>query len=248
MYTYKLTISYDGTAYHGWQIQPNGSSIQQILRDILQVILRVDSITLIGAGRTDAGVHAIGQVAHFRHEELVDLLRLQRSLNGMLPRDIRIKAIDLVQNDFHAQYSAKGKEYHYHLYMDPVMDPFRRLYCWHVTSKIDIELLKQAATLFVGEHDFTTFANEAHEGSASRDPIRTLSRLDVVAIEGGIRLEFEADGFLYRMVRNITGTLVVVALGKKELSEIKSLFESRDRRKAGAGAPPQGLFLYRVNY
>lgn len=247
MHKYKLTIAYDGTQYHGWQIQPHSLSIQQIIQEAISLVLR-QPIVLIGSGRTDAGVHAQGQIAHFTSQIPVDLHRLKYSLNGIIPHDIRIKSIDSVELDFHSQRSAVGKVYHYHLYLNPTMDPFRRLYCWHVHAPINIRLLHQASTLFLGTHDFTAFANESHRGSAAKNPIRTLFRLDVIEEEGGVRLEFEADGFLYRMVRNIVGTLVDISTGKRPLDDIQKIFSSKDRRQASMAAPPQGLFLMQVNY
>ncbi len=247
MYAYKLIIAYDGTCYSGWQIQPNASSIQQVLQNVLKILLRT-SVPVIGSGRTDAGAHAYGQVAHFKHTQFLDLSRFLLSLNGILPRDIRIKKIEPVSLDFHAQYSAIGKEYHYYLHLDPVMDPFRRLYCWHIHQKIDLDTLVKGSTYFVGTHDFTSFANEAHTGSAAHDPIRTLYRLDIKNIEEGVRFEFEGDGFLYKMVRNIVGTLVEAASGKRPLEEIQTILEMKDRRRAGIAAPSRGLFLVRVDY
>jgi pseudouridylate synthase I len=244
---YKLTISYDGTNYCGWQVQPNGVSIQEVIQKHLKTILRTE-ITIIGSGRTDAGVHAMGQVANFLFPETVDIYRLHGSINGLLPPDIRINNIVEVPADFHAQYSPKGKTYHYHLHLDRVQNPFRRHYNLHVKEKIDLECLKEAAKLFVGTHDFTSFANEAHLGTASRDPIRTLKRLDVVNQEGGIRLEFEADGFLYKMVRNIVGTLLDIGAGKLSKENVKEIFNAKDRRQAGKAAPPHGLFLMHVDY
>lgn len=247
MYNYKLTIAYDGTHYCGWQIQPNGVTIQQTIQEKISVILRCP-VVLIGSGRTDAGVHARGQVAHFRAEQLIDLGKFLVSINALLPRDIRVLFVERADLSFHAQYSATGKIYHYHLYLDKVMDPFKRLYCWHLHHPVDVDLLMQAAKLFVGTHDFTSFSNEAHSGSASRDPIRTLQRLDVVREIGGIRLELEADGFLYKMVRNIVGVLTEVAGGKKCLDDIPRIFEAKDRRLAGKAVPPEGLFLMHVKY
>lgn len=248
MYCYKLKIAYDGTHYSGWQIQPNGSSIQQHIQEALKLILNSHQVVVIGSGRTDAGVHALGQIAHFIHHNEIDLRKTLNSLNGLLPKDIRVFWLELAEAGFHAQYSAKGKEYHYHLYIDRVMDPFKRLYCWHLYQKIDLGRLNQAAAKFIGTHDFTSFANEAHAGCAAKDPIRTLWRLDVTDEPGGVRLEFEGDGFLYKMVRNITGTLVDVASGKLSLDEIDVIFNCRDRRKASSAAPAQGLFLVKVDY
>jgi len=247
LHNFKLTIAYDGTAYCGWQIQPNGVSIQEIIQNHIQTIVR-KKVTLIGSGRTDAGVHALGQVAHFHFDEPLNLYRLQGSLNGLLPHDIRIYQIVETSHDFHAQYSAISKTYHYRLHLDRILNPFKRLYSLHVREKIDLTLLKETASLFLGTHDFTSFANEAHAGSAAKDPIRTLHRLDIVEEEGGIRLEFEADGFLYKMVRNIVGTLLEVASGKRRRQEIPEIFAANDRRYAGKAAPPLGLFLMHVSY
>src|SRR5205814_82447 len=161
---------------------------------------------LTGSGRTDAGVHAKAQVAHFSCSSKIDIQRLMGSLNGLLPRDIRIMQIQMVADDFHARYSATGKIYHYHIQLDRNLSPFNRHYSVYVTHPIDLHLLKQAAALFIGTHDFSSFANQAHSGSAARGAVRTLKRLDVIEEPGGLRLEFEGNGFLYKMVRNIVGT------------------------------------------
>lgn len=248
MHCYKLTLTYDGTHYSGWQIQPNGPSIQQHLQESLAEFMSEDSVTVIGSGRTDAGVHALNQIAHFKTEHELNLNRLRLALNGLLPRDIRVKKVEIVPLKFHSQYSAIGKEYHYHLYLDRVMNPFRHLYCWHVLRKIDFNLLQEAAALFVGTHDFTSFANEPHAGSVTKNPVRTIYRLDVCPVEDGLRLEFEGNGFLYKMVRNIVGTLVDVASYRLTIAELISIFEAKDRRQSGPAAPPQGLFLVRVDY
>lgn len=249
---YRLTIAYDGTQYHGWQIQPNGISIQEIIENTLKILLKRD-IHIIGSGRTDAGVHAKAQIAHFKYyldenTKELDLYKMMASLNGILPLDIRIKKIEEAPTDFHSQYSAKGKIYHYHICLDKIQEPFNRLYSWHMHWPIDRKLLFEATQLFIGTHDFTSFANEAHRGSASKDPVRTIQRLDVIDEEGGIRLEFEADGFLYKMVRNIVGMLIQVASGKEPLDRIKEVFVAKNRQIAPQSAPPQGLFLYEVKY
>jgi tRNA pseudouridine38-40 synthase len=247
MHKYKLTLAYDGTHYGGWQIQPNAISIQALLEKALSTILRTPTCA-ISSGRTDAGVHARGQVAHFIAEPPQDLLRLQRSLNGILPPDIRVLSLEEAAPDFHARYSAVSKEYHYHLHLERTTDPFKRLYAYHDYSPLDLDKMKVAANCFVGTHDFTTFANEASKGSAAKNPVRTITRLDLCLEPGGVRLEFEGNGFLYKMVRNITGTLLEVARGKISIDEIPGLFEARDRRIASPAAPPHGLFLMKVNY
>ncbi|MBS0616112.1 MAG: tRNA pseudouridine(38-40) synthase TruA [Verrucomicrobia bacterium] len=244
---YKLLLAYDGTQYGGWQVQPNAISIQATLENALTIVLRTP-IAITGAGRTDAGVHALGQVAHFSFLEPLDCFRILGSLNGLLPPDIRVLSLEPVPDEFHARYSAKSKIYHYHLHLDPVMNPFYRLYRHHIHFSLDLELLRSAASLFIGTHDFSAFANEAAEGAAAKNPIRTLSRLDIVPQEGGVRLEFEGESFLYKMVRNITGTLLDVCRGKISLESIPDIFASKDRRKGGTAAPAQGLFLVKIHY
>lgn len=174
--------------------------------------------------------------------------RLLASLNGLLPEDIRIKEIQEVPLDFHARYSAKSKIYHYHLQLGRALNPLKRLYAAHVPNVLNLPLLKQACALFVGTHDFTSFANEAHRGSASRDAVRTVTRLELVEEPGGVRLEFEADGFLYKMVRNITGTLLEVGKLRLPLEKVQEIMCAKDRKRTPAAAPPHGLFLIQVNY
>lgn len=245
--TYKLTISYDGTNYSGWQIQPHSPSIQELIKKALSTILR-EEITLIGSGRTDAGVHAIGQVAHFRTAKEFSLKTLHFALNCMLPKDIRIMDFEPIDSTFHAQYSAIGKIYHYNLWLDDIVDPTKRLFTHHVQGPFDLNLLHESAKLFLGKNDFSSFANSASEGSASKNPIRTLKRLESVTQEGGIRLEFEGDGFLYKMVRNIMGTLLDVSSKKRSIDDIPLIFSSKDRRLCSRAAPAQGLFLFKVLY
>jgi tRNA pseudouridine38-40 synthase len=247
MNKYKLTIAYDGTAYSGWQIQNNAVSIQSLLEEALATLLRAPT-PVFASGRTDAGVHAKAQVAHFTSEIAPDLKRLHLSLNGVLPDDIRILSVEKASPDFHARYSAVSKEYHYHLHLERTTDPFKRLYAYHDYSLLDLEKMKEAAKYFIGTHDFTTFANEASKGSAAKNPVRTITRLDICHEPGGIRLEFEGDGFLYKMVRNITGTLLDVARGKIPIESIPQLFEAKDRSLAPPAAPSRGLFLVKVNY
>lgn len=244
---YKLTIAYDGTNYCGWQVQTAKESIQKLIQTALQTVLRC-SIDLSGSGRTDAGVHAEGQTAHFDYEGELDPKKLRLSLNGLLPIDIRIVDVEEVSPTFHARYSARAKIYHYYLHLDRVASPFERLYRYHVLKRLDLDRLRLAASAFLGSHDFTSFANEPQKGAVAHDPVRELKRLGISPIQGGVKLEFEADGFLYKMVRNITGTLIECAANRIEVSEIPFILAAKDRRKAGAGAPAHGLFLHRVVY
>lgn len=247
MTRYKIIIAYDGTHYCGWQVQVGKDSIQALVQKALQTVLR-HPIGLTGSGRTDAGVHAEGQTAHFDTEILIQREKFRIAINALLPSDIRILDVEETLLDFHARYSAKAKVYHYYLHLNQVASPFDRLYRYHVFKKIDLGQMREAAKAFLGTHDFTSFANEPQRGSVAHDPIRTLTHLDLQEIEGGVRLEFKADGFLYRMVRNITGTLIACASGQIKPSDIASIFAAKDRRRAFQSAPPQGLFLHRVIY
>jgi len=247
MQKYKLTLAYDGTAYSGWQIQINAVSIQSLLEGALSTLLRTPT-SVIASGRTDAGVHAKGQVAHFSSETAPDLKKLLHSLNGILPNDIRILSVEKAAPDFHARYSAVSKEYHYHLHLEQTTDPFKRLYSYHDYSPLDLEKMRLAANSFIGTHDFTSFANEASKGSAAKDPVRTITRLEICEEPGGVRLEFEGDGFLYKMVRNITGMLLEIARGKIAVESIPAFFAAKDRSVAPPAAPSRGLFLVKVNY
>lgn len=243
----KLTIAYDGTGYGGWQVQPNAVSIQELIEKALSTLLR-EPISLIGAGRTDAGVHAQGQTAHFTTSSDLDYKRLLLSSNALLPPDIRILAAEEKAADFHARYDATGKIYHYRLHLAPSADPFKRLYSYHIPYPLDLAAMRQAAAHFIGTHDFTSFANEADRGSAGKNPVRSLYRLDMVLEEEGVRLEFEGEGFLYKMVRNIVGALLDVARGKLAAEEIPAIFASRDRKRAPMAAPAHGLSLVQVIY
>lgn len=242
---YKLTLSYDGTAYAGWQVQPNGVTIQELLERTLKLLLG-SPIRVTGSGRTDSGVHAYEQVAHFDSQNPLDSSRIHHSLNKLLPPDIRILKLEECSDTFHARFSARGKIYRYHIYLDPIRSPFKTKTSHHVKGPFDLELLKRGAEHFIGTHDFRSFTNES--SSQKKSTTRTIYRLDVIEEPGGLYLEFEGNGFLYKMVRNIVGTLLDIAQGKIALEELKSVFEKRDRRAAGRAAPPQALFLVKVIY
>lgn len=242
-----MIVAYDGTPFGGWQVQPNAVSIQELIQKALTTILR-SPIALTGSGRTDAGVHALGQIAHFTAPTSIDIGKTLASLHGLLPPEIRILAITEAPTDFHARYSATSKTYHYRLHLDKVPDPFKNNYAFHVFHPVDVELLKQAASHFIGTHDFSSFANEASRGSAAKDAVRTLSRIDIIIEPGGVRLELEGDGFLYKMVRNIVGTLLDVCAGKIPIDALPSILAAKDRRLAGKAAPPHGLYLAEVKY
>ena len=244
---YKLTLAYDGTAFSGWQIQPNGISIQELVQKALQTVTR-EEILLIGSGRTDAGVHALCQTAHFSLDAPLNGYRFLNACNALLPPAIKLLSLDGVSEDFHARYSTIGKKYRYCLHLNFVSNPFERAYSWHVPGKCDVERMQQAIPHFLGTHDFTSFANEAKTGACSKNPVRSLRRLEIVPLNGGFALEFEGDGFLYKMVRNIVGTLVDVGRGKIEPAAIPSIILGKNRSLAGRAAPPHGLFLVSAEY
>jgi tRNA pseudouridine38-40 synthase len=244
---YKMHIAYDGTGFGGWQIQKNAFTIQQEVEKALSTIVR-QPVSIYGAGRTDAGVHAEGQVAHFDIDIAFDMYKGLSSLNALLSKQIRILHIEMVEKDFHARFSAKGKEYHYRITTGPFSDPFLLSYAWHIPRALDFHAIKEAKEHLIGTHDFSSFANEADRGSASKNAVRTLSRIDVDVQDKEVRLIFVGDGFLYKMVRNITGALIEVGTAKKKAGQIPLILEGKDRRQAGAAAPAHGLVLAKVFY
>lgn len=244
---YQLIIAYDGTAYCGWQVQKTGFSIQRLIQTALEKLLQ-HPVSLTGSGRTDKGVHANGQTAHFDTQKLIEPSRLRLAVNSLLPADIRILKVLPAASDFHARYSAFSKIYHYHLHLEVPSDPFTHPYRHTVRGHCDLNLIRKAIPHLLGTHDFTSFANHANKGSAARGAIRTLYRLDLIEQKGGVRLEFEANGFLYKMVRNITGLLLSVGANKISPEEVPKIIEAKTRKIPFKPAPAQGLFLHQVCY
>jgi tRNA pseudouridine38-40 synthase len=248
MRTLKLTLAYDGTAYAGWQVQPGQSTVQGALETAWHEITG-ESIRALASGRTDAGVHALGQVVGVRTESSMETDVLRRALNARLPHDIAVlEATDAVDG-FHAIRDARRKRYRYVIHDAPVRDVFRRAYCWHYPSRLDAEAMGRAARALLGKHDFSSFETS---GSPRQSPVRTIHGLDVPRGEregcDRITIEVEADGFLYNMARAIVGTLVEVGRGAQDESWPGEVLRAADRRAAGPTAPPQGLFLVRVEY
>jgi len=241
----KLLIEYDGTNYLGWQIQPKGPTIQGMLEDKIK-LLTGESIQLFGSGRTDAGVHALGQVAHFKTQSQMDLRSMQRALNSLLPRDIVIQKIEEVEEGFHARKQSKSKIYEYRILNRSLRSAFYRGYVWHIPQKLNMTQMKKATQGLIGEHDFSAFRTV---GSSTRTAVRRVIRAEWKrGREGLIRFEIEANGFLKQMVRSIVGTLVDVGKGKINPGEFQRILESKDRKKAGPTAPAKGLFLKEVKY
>lgn len=240
----RLTISYDGTNYHGWQRQPREISIEETLRSALEKILSHE-VKIYAGGRTDAGVHAMGQVANFRTEKNIDNANLARGLNSILPADIRIRESQDADEAFHARYSAKSKTYVYCILNQPYNSPFLSRYVLHAPYSLDVAAMKGAIRHVVGEHDFAAFKkkNEAYKST-----VREVKRAGVATKGRMVFVIIEATGFLRYMVRNIAGTLLLAGRGKMEGEEFKRVLEARQREGAGPTAPPQGLFLREINY
>ena len=240
----KLTIEYDGTCYHGWQIQPNVETIQETIEGKLAQITG-GTVRLVASGRTDTGVHAVGQVAHFETHSSLDVLTFLKALNSLLPEDIRVKDVEEVEEAFHARFSAKGKVYEYRIFNGEVRSPFHRHFSWFVPGKLDLASMREAAMKLRGRHDFSSFCST---GSDHLSHIREIYAIDVGMRRDLIIIEVEANAFLKQMVRNIVGTLVEVGRRKLTPSQFGDVLEARDRRRAGIAAPAQGLFLVKVNY
>lgn len=244
MSTYKLTLEYDGTRYAGWQNQPNQSTVQQAIEQALAQITQIH-IPIIAAGRTDAGVHAKGQVISFQSDKPLSPYEWIRALNGLLPPDISVQQAVEVPDTFHARYSALGKIYEYRILRAPHRSALDRYRLWHVPQALDLEAMKEAVTYFLGTHDYSSFQNSPTD---TKNPICTLKTFTVEQEDTLIRLQVEANRFLKQMVRSIVGTLGEVGLGKRQPSDIKQILEAVDRRAAGKTAPPQGLYLVKVLY
>ncbi len=246
--TLKLLIAYDGTRYGGWQTQrgpqATAPSIQQTLETTLSRITQ-QRIQLVGSGRTDAGVHAAGQVAHCRMQCAMTLSRLRHSLNQLLPDDIVVRRIQRAPADFHARFDARRKRYRYHIWNSPVRDPFRRHYVHQVTASLDVRAMRRAARRLVGRHDFRRFQTTGHP---VRSTVRTIHRLTLRHAPPLLTLEIDANGFLYHMVRAIAGTLIDIGRGRWQPSVIESLLRRRSDAPAIVTAPARGLTLVHVIY
>jgi tRNA pseudouridine38-40 synthase len=243
----RLTLEYVGTAYHGWQIQPGVATIQGTFEERLAVALR-HPVAARGAARTDAGVHALGQVASVVVPEEVDTLRLHRSINALLPDDIAVRRVERVPDEFHARHSARGRVYRYRILQGAAVSPFDRGFAAHVRGHLDVEAMDRAARLLVGTRDFSSFRAA---GDVSESPIKEV-RSSRVEREPGrddlIVYTVEASSFLQHMVRALAGTLIEVGRGRWAPETVGTILEAKDRRAAGPTAPARGLFLVRVIY
>ncbi|MGC9316981.1 MAG: tRNA pseudouridine(38-40) synthase TruA [Armatimonadota bacterium] len=239
-----LIVQYDGTDYHGFQRQPNVPSVQEELEGALSRLLE-HQVSVTGAGRTDAGVHALGQTVTFETDSTIPTRRIVLALNALLPGTVSAVGAQEVPADFHPRYDATGKLYGYRILNRELPSPFICRYAWHVRRPLDVSLMRDAAARLIGEHDFAAFSSA---GMSVSTTVRTLRRLDV-NVEGDLlELRAEADGFLYMMVRRIVGALVEVGRGRLSVEEVGRILEGRDRTRAAFVAPPQGLSLIRVMY
>ena len=239
----KLTIEYDGTRYHGWQRQANAATVQQALEEGTARVVGHE-VTLYGSGRTDAGVHALGQVASFRTSSRIPAERLPHAINANSPDDIAVLRAEDVPSDFHARYSAKRKTYRYSIVCRPTRPAVGAAFVYWHSSPLDVAAMRQGAALFLGEHDFAAFESHS-EGEGS---VRAIFRSEW--LQDGERLDYyvAANGFLYNMVRAMAGTLLDVGSGKRPAEDVARLLACRDRKLAGRTAPAKGLCLMSVEY
>ncbi len=253
--TFKLIIEYDGTDYSGWQSQDNSITIQQKIEEVLEQLFQ-QKITLHGSGRTDAGVHAVAQVASFsingggnrgimKRGERLERGRVRLALNSLLPGDIVIKEIREMPPGFHARHDAKGKRYRYVVLNRPYASALCERLCCFFSYPLDVSRMRRAAGALVGRHSFRAFSSESFQ---EKSYVRNLKRLTISKDGPWFTFIFEADGFLYNMIRNIVGTLLEVGRGKMEPENVRGILKSEKRRLAGPKAPPQGLYLEKVFY
>jgi tRNA pseudouridine38-40 synthase len=242
----KLILEYDGTNYHGWQSQAGSGAqtIQELLEHALKTVTNEDTKTF-ASGRTDAGVHAYGQVVNFHTQSPLPITAWVPSLNHLLPEDIRVLSSEEVPEQFHARYSARGKIYKYRILNRRTATALDRHFAWQVNLGLNLRKMRQASLYLLGKHDFSAFRGS---GCAAKSPVRTLKKVQIRKSGDVIEIWLEADAFLQYMVRNITGTLVEVGLGRFKPGDIKEILKGCDRSMAGRTAPPQGLYLVGVHY
>ncbi len=245
MKNYGFTVSYDGSRYEGWQRQTRTKeTIQGKLEETLEKVTG-EKGQVIGAGRTDAGVHALGQYANVHLEGPYPAEKLEDAWNWALPDDISIHRLEEKEDRFHSRFSARTKHYRYRIRMSSEKDVFARRYVWQLGEKLDVDAMKKGAALLLGTHDFTSFCGNRH---MKKSAVRTVEDIVLTEERGELHLDFWGDGFLQNMIRIMVGTLVEIGEGKREADSIPSVFEAKDRSGAGFTAPPQGLCLVEVIY
>ena len=242
---YKLTIEYDGSGFLGWQAQPNGQTVQNVLENALQT-LHGEALTLQAAGRTDTGVHALGQIAHFDCPKTWDPFVLCNAINGNVrPHAVSVLSAEEVSEDFQARFSATGRRYLYRILNRRAPATIDRQKVWHVPKSLNVDAMHEAAQYLVGKHDFTTF--RAAECQA-KSPVKTLTRLDVMRFDEMVEIRAEARSFLHHQVRSMVGSLVQVGIGKWRPLEMRRALEAKDRARCGPVCPSDGLYLVEVMY
>lgn len=245
MKNYKLTIQYDGGRYKGWQRQGNSdNTIQGKIENVLTELAE-EPIEIIGSGRTDAGVHALAQIANFRMSKSATEDEVMHYLNRYLPHDISITNVMLMHDRFHSRYNAKDKTYLYKIWNEQYTHPFMRKYSMHVENKLDIEKMRKASQHFLGEHDFTSYSNAK---ANKKSMVREIYSLEINENAGFIEIKVRGNGFLYNMVRKIIGTLIEVGLGKIDVDAIPGILESKERIQTGRMADAEGLYLEKVGF
>ncbi len=241
---YKLLLEYDGTDYHGWQVQPNGRTLQGVLEAAV-LEFSGETVRISASGRTDAGVHAIGQVVSFALQQAKPTEVVCRALNALTPRDIAIRSVEHVDESFDPRRAARSRRYVYRIWNEPYPSPFWRRYTWHVARPLDVPAMQEAAALLLGEHDFTSLRASNCEAD---NPVRRVYRSDCQRDRSLVIYTIEATAFLKHMVRNIVGTLVEVGLHDRPRDCMTQILAAHDRRCAGQTAPPSGLCLTEVQY
>lgn len=240
-----ITMMYDGSHFHGWQIQDNAITVQEVFQEALFKVIG-EKADIKGCSRTDAGVHANMYCVSFHTEHSIPCVRLVSALNRYLPKSVAVTNAEEVADDFHARYSCKGKEYIYKIWNDEIRNPFLDGYTFHYWYRLDVDLMNRAAKHFLGKHDFTSFCTL--DNREKGDFTRTVSNISVTRDGAMVTVTIEADGFLYNMVRIIVGTLLRVAQGKILPEQIPDIINALDRSKAGPTAQPEGLYLNKVKY
>ncbi|MFB6469199.1 tRNA pseudouridine(38-40) synthase TruA [Cytobacillus sp. Hz8] len=241
----KCKVQYDGTSFSGYQVQPNKRTVQGELEKALQRLHKGGMVKVYASGRTDAGVHAKGQIIHFDSPLAIPLIKWETALQSMLPQDIAVSCFEMVAPGFHARFDAKGKEYRYFVHISPQRDPFKRNYSYHYSYPLDFEKMRNASESLLGTHDFTSFCSAKSE---VEDKVRTIHAIEISQDGDLLMFRFVGNGFLYNMVRILVGTLLEVGSGGLSPASVKEIIERKDRQFAGKTAPPQGLFLWEVFY
>lgn len=245
MNRYKSIIAYDGSGFSGYQIQPNGRTVQGEMEAALQKLHKGTNVKVTASGRTDAGVHAMGQVIHFDSTLEIPDDKWPTALNGLLPNDISLQKTEKVPQEFHARFSAAGKEYRYKMYTSAYRSPFKHLYECHFPYVLDLEAIEAAIQPLIGTHDFTSFCSAKTE---VKDKVRTIHSIQFNQKNEEMEFIFKGNGFLYNMVRILMGTLLDVGTGKKAASDMKWILAQKNRIYAGKTAPAEGLYLWKVYY